>query len=168
MNYSFFAMISRMKYIDRWALMRNTEAENLMQHSYEVAVLAHALALKCRWHEEAATAVRSGDKETAANLAADLSATIEAVEALRHVWRKLWESTNKPFGFEVIDFRMGGIEARLDTAAQRLTAFARGEVQDIPELSSESFTFKRRPNNSVSCTNVMDELLGAARQDHPF
>lgn len=45
MNHEFFAMISRMKYIDRWALMRNTEAENLCQHSYEVAVVAHALCV---------------------------------------------------------------------------------------------------------------------------
>jgi len=45
MSYEFFAMISRMKYIDRWALMRNTEQESLSQHSYEVAVLSHALAL---------------------------------------------------------------------------------------------------------------------------
>ena len=34
-----------MKYIDRWALMRNTEEESLTQHSYEVAVIAHALAV---------------------------------------------------------------------------------------------------------------------------
>ena len=33
-----------MKYIDRWALMRNTREENLCEHSYETAVLAHALA----------------------------------------------------------------------------------------------------------------------------
>ena len=45
MNYSFFAMISRMKYIDRWALMRNTENESLDSHSKEVAVIAHALAV---------------------------------------------------------------------------------------------------------------------------
>ena len=128
--------------------------------------LAHALALKCRWHEEAATAVRSGDKETAANLAADLSTTIEAVEALRHVWRKLWESTNKPFGFEVIDFRMGGICARLSTAAERMAAFARGEIADIPELSSETLIFKRGEDGFVGCTNVMYELLTTARLDH--
>ena len=45
MDYGFFAMISRMKYIDRWALMRNTERESLDSHSMEVAVVAHALAL---------------------------------------------------------------------------------------------------------------------------
>ena len=45
MGHSFFAMLSRMKYIDRWALMRNTESENLDSHSKEVAVIAHALSV---------------------------------------------------------------------------------------------------------------------------
>ena len=44
MDNGFFAMISRMKYIDRWALMRNEHRENLTEHSFEVAVIAHALA----------------------------------------------------------------------------------------------------------------------------
>lgn len=42
---SFFSMISRMKYIDRWALMRNTYSENLSEHSLETAIIAHALAV---------------------------------------------------------------------------------------------------------------------------
>lgn len=44
-KYNFFAFTSRMKYINRWALMRNTQNENLSQHSHEVAVIAHALAV---------------------------------------------------------------------------------------------------------------------------
>ncbi len=44
MSRNFYAVLSRMKYIDRWALMRNTREENLSEHSYETAVLAHALA----------------------------------------------------------------------------------------------------------------------------
>ena len=43
--YPFFAMLSRMKYINRWGLMRNTRAENLCEHSLEVAIIAHALAV---------------------------------------------------------------------------------------------------------------------------
>ena len=42
---SFFAIISRMKYIDRWALMRNTHSENLSEHSLDTAIIAHALAV---------------------------------------------------------------------------------------------------------------------------
>ncbi|MDD6666750.1 MAG: 5'-deoxynucleotidase [Lachnospiraceae bacterium] len=42
---SFFATISRMKYIERWALMRSSRAESLSEHSLEVAMIAHALCL---------------------------------------------------------------------------------------------------------------------------
>ena len=45
MNNHFFAMHSRMKYINRWALMRNTVSENISEHSNDVAVIAHALAV---------------------------------------------------------------------------------------------------------------------------
>ena len=44
-SYKFFAVISRMKYINRWALMRNTIKEDISQHSLDVAFIAHALAL---------------------------------------------------------------------------------------------------------------------------
>ena len=45
MRYHFFAYISRMRCITRWALMRNTFSENIQEHSHMVAVLAHALAV---------------------------------------------------------------------------------------------------------------------------
>lgn len=45
MAYSFFALVSRMRYISRWSLMRNSYNENIQEHSHMVAVLAHALAV---------------------------------------------------------------------------------------------------------------------------
>ena len=41
----FFAMMARMKYIERWALMRNSVKENISEHSLEVAMIAHALGI---------------------------------------------------------------------------------------------------------------------------
>jgi len=41
----FFALISRMRHITRWGLMRNSSRENVQEHSHSVAVLAHALLL---------------------------------------------------------------------------------------------------------------------------
>lgn len=41
----FFAMMSRMKYINRWGLMRNTYNENICEHSLDVAIIAHALGV---------------------------------------------------------------------------------------------------------------------------
>ena len=43
--YKFFAYLNRMKYINRWSLMRSTVTENIMEHSHQVAVIAHALAM---------------------------------------------------------------------------------------------------------------------------
>jgi 5'-deoxynucleotidase len=41
----FYAMLSRMKYINRWGLMNNTQYENISEHSHQVAILAHCLVL---------------------------------------------------------------------------------------------------------------------------
>lgn len=43
--FKFFAYLDRMKYIKRWSLMRSVREENIMEHSQQVAVIAHALAL---------------------------------------------------------------------------------------------------------------------------
>ncbi len=41
----FYALLGRMRYINRWGLMRNSFTENIQEHSHQVAVLSHALAL---------------------------------------------------------------------------------------------------------------------------
>ncbi len=50
----FFAYTSRMRFISRWALMRNSQPENIQEHSHQVAVLAHALA---SWYRAATATV---------------------------------------------------------------------------------------------------------------
>ena len=45
MQFDFFALISRMRYIIRWSLMRNSVQENIQEHSHMTAVIAHALGL---------------------------------------------------------------------------------------------------------------------------
>ena len=45
MDSNFFALISRMRYIERWSLMRNSILENIHEHSHMVAVIAHALGV---------------------------------------------------------------------------------------------------------------------------
>ena len=50
---NFYGMLARMKYINRWGLMRNTINENIAEHSLEVAIIAHALAViaNTRFHK---------------------------------------------------------------------------------------------------------------------
>ena len=45
LQYSFYAMLDRMQYINRWGLMRNNRTENIKEHSMDVAIVAHALAV---------------------------------------------------------------------------------------------------------------------------
>lgn len=45
MPYNFYAFMDRMKYIKRWSLMRSVREENIMEHSQQVAIFAHALAV---------------------------------------------------------------------------------------------------------------------------
>ena len=45
MPHHFFAYMNRMKYIRRWGLMRNTKIENDMEHAFQTAMIAHAIAL---------------------------------------------------------------------------------------------------------------------------
>src|SRR5699024_9514982 len=139
-------------------------AYELMFRSY--AALARALALKCAWHEQAGEAVRSGDREKVGALATELPETIAAVDALRVIGRRLWESTNKPNGFELIDVRLGGVCARLSTAMEKARAFAAGEAEAIPELCEESLVCKRRPDGAIGCTNTMDEIATPGRIDY--
>ena len=44
MRGNFYSMVLRMKYVNRWGLMRNTWKESLSEHSLDVSILAHALA----------------------------------------------------------------------------------------------------------------------------
>ena len=44
-NYAFFALLDRMQYINRWALMRNSRYENIKEHSFDVAIVAESLAV---------------------------------------------------------------------------------------------------------------------------
>ena len=65
---NFFAFISRMKFINRWSLMRNTSYESLSVHSQEVSIIAHALCV-------------IGNKRLKKNYNADTAATIALYHA---------------------------------------------------------------------------------------
>ena len=81
MSYNFFALLGRMRYIDRWGLMRNTQVENIQEHSHMVSVLAHALAVIGR--ERFGSPVLTGDLPTPVKY--DNPAIKEAYKAVERV-----------------------------------------------------------------------------------
>ncbi len=108
----FFAFISRLKYIDRWALMRNSTRENLSEHSLEVAMLAHALCI-------------IGNKRFAKKLNADRAAVIGMYHDTTEIITGDMPTPIKYFNSDIIEaFKQ--IEAN---AAFRLVRMLPGDLQ---------------------------------------
>ena len=78
----------------------------------------------------------------------------ERLEALRVSHRAAWMKYNKPFGFEVLDLRYGGIRARIDTAKYRIEAYLRGEIERIEELEADRLRFDCSKEHEAPFTNA--------------
>ncbi len=128
-------------------------------------LLADALAQKCAWHEQASNAVLSGDRALAEQLARGLDDAIEAVERLRLAWYQLWNTDNKPHGFEVVDGRLGWVKARLSTAQKRMAAFASGACETIPELAETPLPYIRGKDGTVSGSYRFGDIVSACKID---
>ena len=87
------------------------------------------------------------------------------METLRCAWRDVWESTNRPHGFEIIDLRLGGVAARLSTAAARMEAFAAGTLEDIPELSAPALPYTLRQDGTLFGSYAVGEIVSACKID---
>ena len=133
--YSFFATISRMKYIERWALMRSSRPENLSEHAQEVAAIAHVLC-------------------TIGNLryGQDLDADRAAMLGLYHdVTEIITGDMPTPVKYHSRDIRRAYHEVE-DAAAKRLLQLLPSDLQDtyqsilLPEKSenAESEEYMRR------------------------
>jgi hexosaminidase len=102
------------------------------------AQIARVLATKCDLRKDIAAAYKKRDRRALERLVkSDLTALRRDVETLWKVHRALWMSLYKPFGWEVIDVRYGGLLARLETLHERLRAFIRKKIDAIPELEAE-------------------------------
>lgn len=71
----------------------------------------------------------------------ELTAIAEAVRELRAAHRTQWLRMFKPFGWEVIDIRYGGVINRLDTASVRILDYLEGRITRIEELEQERLVY---------------------------
>lgn len=71
----------------------------------------------------------------------DIPLLLQRVRSLREKHREQWFRTNKPFGWEILDIRYGGLCARIESAKWRLQDYLEGRVEKIPELEEERLTF---------------------------
>lgn len=104
--------------------------------------LAKLLALKGTIGLKLKAAYDAEDREALAEIVEKtLPETSRRVEILKEAHRDQWLTMNKPFGWEVIDIRYGGLLNRVDTAIKRVKDYLSGEIDCVEELEQERLYF---------------------------
>ena len=80
---------------------------------------------------------KSGDKNKLAPFAEELLSVAKDVEKFIEVFRKQWFEENKTYGFEIQEYRLGGLAQRLKGCALRVEQYCRGDIDEIAELNDE-------------------------------
>ena len=106
--------------------------------------LIEVLKLKPQLTKDMLSAYKAGNKEMLCECADGFSSLKNKVENLYTSYIRLWESTNKPFGMEVIDLRYGGIITRLNTASRRLHEYCDGKIDSLEELEQERLYYSSK------------------------
>ena len=114
------------------------------------AQLAAALELKVCLRRDMAAACAAGDRARLRRFVTeDLPLLRKRVLSLWKSHREMWMNTYKPFGWEVIDRRYGGLLARLETVSERLKDFLGGKIEAIPELEAKLERFLDLPEGEI-------------------
>ncbi|SDM89925.1 beta-N-acetylhexosaminidase [Bacillus sp. OK048] len=108
---------------------------NLLFHFYEE--LARVLSVKAELGINLKNAYDQADKDAVHACSEKLSSLRKDVEKLRLAHKKLWFSTNKPFGWEVLDIRYGGLLTRIHSAEERVQEWLDDPTVRIEELEAE-------------------------------
>ncbi len=166
MDYAFYALASRMKNITRWSLMRNADSENVMEHSYMVALLAHALAVirrdvlnvPCSPDRVAAAAlfhdvseIYTGDMPTPVKYHdGDMTSAYKRVEEAAE--NKLLSTLPEPLRGEYESlFHESGEERKLVKAADTLSAY----IKCIEELKAGNKEFRSAASSTLMKLHAM-------------
>lgn len=104
--------------------------------------LADVLSIKAEYGINLKEAYDANDKSTVKSLKNQLNDLKASVDSLRKKHRTIWFSINKPFGWEIIDIRYGGVLARIDTVDHRLNQWLTGDIDTLEELDAERLHFE--------------------------
>ncbi len=108
--------------------------------------LARLLAGKAELGLRLRKAYNTKDHNTLKTIATEeLPSLRRLAKELKDIHRKQWMRLNKPFGWEILDIRYGGLISRLETAEQRLKEYLRGEVKEVEELEAEVLPVRIKP-----------------------
>ncbi len=129
------------------------------------AQLARTLKYKCAFHLRAGTCIREGNRDSAALCAALAWATGQELEKLRQLWRDVWYHYNRIYGFEILDVRIGGVAARMESAARLMEDFADGRIDTIEPLAEEPLPYTDLPGGALRGSYAWGEIVSACKAD---
>lgn len=104
--------------------------------------LSHVLSMKSELGIRLKEAYDNRDQRKLQKMVPVLEEVKKRVDTLRKTHRTLWFSWNKPFGWEIIEIRYGGVLTRIDTVIYRLTQYLGGEISRIDELEEERLHYE--------------------------
>lgn len=124
-------------------IKRKRNSDNELDYIFDVPEkLSAVLALKAGIGVKLKQAYDNKDIERLKNITdVELPEIAKRVEDLRYAHRTQWFKMNKPFGWEVIDIRYGGLLSRIDTTINRVNDFIEQRVENIEELEQERLYF---------------------------
>ena len=128
-------------------------------------LLASADAVKCELGAGIRKAYLAGDQEALARIAGkEIPALRKKVQKLHRLREELWMAECKPNGYEVLDVRLSGVEARLKSAQRRILSYLDGRTDALEELAEERlpyYTNEEGKTEPVKC-NLWENIVSAA------
>ncbi len=158
-------------------MKRNCTQKNCMQilqrgggYAEEVlslyVCLADALSVKAPLGRKLHEAYEKKDRQSLAALAEkEIPLAMEKIRVYRDRREALWNRESRIFGFEVLDIRIGGLLARLESAKKRVESWLNGEVDSLPELEEPRLPFrpvKEGEEHTLCACNSWKTIISAS------
>lgn len=154
----------------QYAKALDAAALRSQRHSYMYRMLARlcdVLALKSCVGADMYKAYQAGDRESLHIIANEtLPEILNRLDAFRSAVEVRWLAEYKVSGFDVIDFRLGGVCARVQSASRRINAYLNGHIDSIPELEEPRLPFhcvseEELEKERVICWNIRKDQYTA-------
>jgi len=93
------------------------------------------------------TAYKAGDRSTVARIAGEeIPQLAERIRIYHKAFRRQWMQENKTFGFDVMDIRIGGLQAQLETSKEILEDWVSGKRTRVEELEAPRLPYDGENN----------------------
>lgn len=155
-------------YLQEQAAQLHQLAETCGEFAYaieSIACLADALAAKVELGHQLYAAYHAADRDTIRSIAEEkIPAAIERINIFKATLRKQWMRENKPFGFDVLAMRLGGLVSQMESNQQTLLDWLNGDLTEILELEQPRLPYRPIPENG-DCLMELNRWLRMAGQN---